>query len=134
MIAVKTSQTHPLEIGTIELPETGGRIGLTLCPGKKQLHAMNGSWDRDLPTDFKAIEDWGARVIINLIEDHEMVALQVEDTVRYLPERACYLHLPIPDLGVPGREWEANWGAVSPALLRCLQQGQSSAKVAGSPP
>ena len=54
-----------------------------------------------------------------------MVALQVEETARYLPESACYLHLPIPDLGVPGREWEANWEAIGPALLDCLQQGQA---------
>jgi hypothetical protein len=45
---MKTSESDPLQIADIRLSPNNGRIGLTLCPGKKDLYAATGSWDRDL--------------------------------------------------------------------------------------
>ena len=57
---VKTSQSHPLRIDEINL-ESGGIIGMTFCPGKKQKNAYAGEWDRDLDTDLQVIVYWGLK-------------------------------------------------------------------------
>jgi ADP-ribosyl-[dinitrogen reductase] hydrolase len=78
-----------------------------------------------LSTDFQTIRDWGAAAVVNLIEDHEMAALSVEDTARYLPAGVIYLRLPIPDFGIPNAAWEVNWKAVRPVLLNLLHGSQN---------
>ena len=97
---MKTSKDSPLEIDFVYAPDSAGRIGMTFCPGKKQRGAMTGDWCRDLALDFEVIQAWGATVIVNLIEDHEMVALNVQDTVQHVPAGIQYVRLPIPDFGV----------------------------------
>ncbi|WP_440522327.1 phosphatase domain-containing putative toxin, partial [Sphingomonas sp.] len=107
---MRTSTSHPLQIASV-CPGPGmGRIGITFCPGKRQPNAVTGSWDRDLALDVKAISDWGAVLVISLIEDHEFAVLQVEalgDTVR--AHHMEWLHLPITDVSVPGAAFEAAW-------------------------
>ena len=44
---VQTSITSPLRIDTVPVPGTTGLIGMTFCPGKKDLE-LGGFWDRDL--------------------------------------------------------------------------------------
>jgi ADP-ribosyl-[dinitrogen reductase] hydrolase len=56
---MRTSQSHPLQIATVQPAENTGRIGITFCPGKVQPGAMSGSWNRDLGLDLDAIADWG---------------------------------------------------------------------------
>ena len=73
---VKTSQSHPLRIDTIPL-ESGGRIGLTFCPGKKQKYALSGEWCRDLDSDLQVISDFGAKAFVSLLEEHEFKELDV---------------------------------------------------------
>ena len=89
-----------MQIDSVSVPDSTGRIGMTFCPGKKQRGAMTGDWHRDLILDLEAIRTWGATVIINLIEDHEMVDLGVQDTAQNLPAGIDYMRLPIPDFGV----------------------------------
>ncbi|MFW6094150.1 MAG: hypothetical protein ACODAC_09270 [Pseudomonadota bacterium] len=55
----RTSATHPLDIATVTTP-LGGRLGMTLCPGKRDPAAMTGAWHRHLVTDLQAMIDWGA--------------------------------------------------------------------------
>jgi hypothetical protein len=38
----KTSTSHPLRIDSVAVGGAGGRIGTTLCPGKKQAYAQSG--------------------------------------------------------------------------------------------
>jgi ADP-ribosyl-[dinitrogen reductase] hydrolase len=45
---IKTSTSHPLRIDEINIPGCRGRIGMTFCPGKKQLNAACGIWDHSL--------------------------------------------------------------------------------------
>lgn len=130
---IRTSQSHPLSIGTIEL-ESGGKIGITFCPGKKQLFAMSGRWDRDLDTDLQAIRDWGATHLVTLIAPWEFEELSVTD----LPTRAAahdlvWHHAPILDGHVPGvvpegfdaSSWfDAIWPSLSELLSRALAQGE----------
>ena len=77
-MVARTSVTHPLQIASVPAGNGMGRIGITVCPGKKQPGAMSGSWDRDLDIDVAAIADWGAAAVITLVENHEMKALGVE--------------------------------------------------------
>ena len=120
---MRSSKTHPLQIGTIIIPETGGRIGLTLCPGKKQPGALTGDWNRDLALDFQAIREWNPAVVISLIEDHEYEALQVQETAHHLPPGVLYLRMPIPDMSTPDSDWELNWQLHCPTLLTFLGNG-----------
>ena len=122
---MKTSQQHPLRIDAVEISATGGRIGMTICPGKFQRGAHSCDWDRDLTQDLQVIEAWGAAVIVNLIEDHEMVALQVEDTPQRVPAGIEYLRLPIPDFGVPDKQWENCWQSIGPVLQEHLRRGRA---------
>lgn len=131
--AIRTSQSHPLSIGTIEL-ESGGKIGITFCPGKKQLSAMSGRWDRDLDADLNAIRDWGATHLVTLIAPWEFEELSVTD----LPMKAAahglaWYHAPILDGHVPGvvpegfdaSLWfDAIWPGLSEILHRALAQGE----------
>jgi ADP-ribosyl-[dinitrogen reductase] hydrolase len=122
---MKTSQDYPLKIDSVSVPDSTGKIGMTFCPGKKQRGAMTGDWHRDLILDLKVIQAWGATVIVNLIEEHEMVDLGVQDTAQHLPAGIDYIRLPIPDFGVPSPAWHAQWQAESPLLLDRLRAGES---------
>ena len=122
---MKTSQDHPLEIDAVSVPGSSGRIGMTFCPGKKQRGAMTGDWNRDLPLDLAAIQAWGATVIVNLIEDHEITDLGVQDTAKHVPADIAYIRLPIPDFGVPDAAWHTQWQIEGPALLARLRAGES---------
>ena len=55
-MAMRTSQDSPLRIAEIPLGPGQGRLGLTLCPGKKDGY----KWNRDLDEDLRTIRAWGA--------------------------------------------------------------------------
>jgi hypothetical protein len=38
---------------------------------------MTGAWARDLATDLDAIKQWGARMVLTLVEPHELIDLKV---------------------------------------------------------
>jgi len=120
---VKTSQSHPLRIDAIEL-NSGGMIGMTLCPGKKQKYAYSGSWNRDLDTDLKVIRDWGAKALVCLIEEQEFTELGVID----LPEKTkssgiAWHHLPIQDGSVPDSSFEEEWENVREHIHEIIYAG-----------
>ena len=71
---LQNSISSPLRIAEIVLGESEGRLGLTICPGKKDLPR---GWDRDLEKDLRAIRDWGASTVVTLIEAHEFELLKV---------------------------------------------------------
>src|ERR1700752_5158284 len=75
--AVRTSVTHPLQIGFVDVPPSGGRVGITFCPGKWQQEARTGSWRRDLQADIAVIVAHGASTLVTLIESHEFAELRV---------------------------------------------------------
>ena len=120
----RTSRTDPLKIAAVAVPAGGGWIGLTFCPGKCDLRAHNGPWERDLGTDLAAIRDWGAHALVTLLEDHEIDLLQV----RRLGAEAVALglewhHLPIPDMATPGWRFERRWVYSGLRLRRLLRRG-----------
>jgi hypothetical protein len=69
--AARTSATDPLGIDEAAAPG-GGRIGMTLCPGKRQRGAAMGDWERDLAADLARVAGWGAAAVVTLMEQHEL--------------------------------------------------------------
>src|SRR5665213_2553301 len=118
---MKTSLNDPLRIAQVSPPGIPGVIGLTLCPGKND---PDSGWDRDLDIDVAAIRDWGAEVVVSLIETWEFELLEVTDLPSVVERLGMrWVHLPIRDVSVPKRMFEARWVAAGADLRRVLQQG-----------
>ncbi|BCG47958.1 Predicted protein-tyrosine phosphatase [Citrifermentans bremense] len=99
---VKTSDSHPIQIGTITLPIVGTKIGMTFCPGKKGPGLYSGHWNRDLEKDLSAIIDWGAVALVTLVEEHEFAELHVPDFRQTVIDSGLeWFHLPIVDGSIP---------------------------------
>jgi hypothetical protein len=118
---MKTSLNDPLKIAEVSPPGVPGVIGLTLCPGKKD---RDRGWDRDLDIDVAAIRDWGAEVVVSLIQTRELKFLEVTN-LRSVVERLGmrWVHLPIRDVSVPKRRFEARWGAAGADLRGVVRRG-----------
>jgi ADP-ribosyl-[dinitrogen reductase] hydrolase len=119
-----TSETHPLRIDAVAAPG-GGLIGMTLCPGKQQRGGLSGDWRRDLGPDLDRIRDWGAVAVVTLMEAHELDRYRVPGLGAAVAARGmAWLHLPIPDAGVPDAAFEAAWQAAGPRLRGWLREGR----------
>jgi ADP-ribosylglycohydrolase len=119
----KTSQTHPLRIDTVPVGSFGGAIGMTLCPGKRITSAVSGEWERDLDTDMAAIAQWGADLILSLMEPHEFAQLGIPGFAESLPAGIAHSVMPIVDGGVPSGNWERAWLREGPHLRERLALG-----------
>ncbi len=120
----RTSTTDPLQIATVQAGHGFGRIGITLCPGKKQPHPVMGGWDRDLGADLDAIQRWGATVVVTLVEQHELESLAVPGLAGEVARRHMeWLHLPIRDVSVPTAAFEAAWDQAGEGLHARLRHG-----------
>ena len=118
----RTSQTHPIQIASLKAGR--GRIGITFCPGKIDAAGLTGAWCRDLGIDLDAIQDWGAAVLVTLIEDHEFDLLQVRGLEQEpLRRHIEWLHLPIRDASIPNEAFETKWQAVGEGLRARLRDG-----------
>lgn len=110
------------ELDTVK-PLGGGLIGLTPCPG-----IFGGGIDRPpdarIESDLQAIRAWGAQYLITLMESFELIAHQ-SGRLGGLAQRhfgeTGWLHLPVPDGGVPDRRWERWWAGTSDDLHACLE-------------
>ena len=130
----RTSQTHPLQIAEVQAGEGTGRIGITFCPGKKDGRAMTGTWDRNLDIDLDRVAESGAVAVVSLIQDHEMNNLQVTELGARVRERhMTWFHLPIRDVSVPDRAWEAQWTKASEQLRGMLAAGSFRRRSGGTP-
>lgn len=124
-MTARTSLTHPLQIAEVSAPGARGLIGITFCPGKKQVSAMSGAWDRDLGLDLDAISDWGATTIVTLIEPHELEKLKVTALGPEAEARGIdWLHMPITDVSVPDHRFETGWRKHGPRLLNGIRAGE----------
>ena len=122
MTTLMTSLSSPLRIAEVLLGPGEGRLGLTLCPGKKD---GGKGWNRDLKIDLEAIRTWGATTVITLIEDHEFSLLAVEalgDEVRRFGME--WLHFPIRDVDIPDERFAHAWKEARPVIHGRLNAGQ----------
>jgi ADP-ribosylglycohydrolase/Cyclin-dependent kinase inhibitor 3 (CDKN3) len=72
----QTSTVSPLrvdllDLGGTSLDRTGGRVGITFLPGKKQEGRSGLHW-RDLDTDLARLRSQGVDVLFILVEDAEL--------------------------------------------------------------
>lgn len=98
---IVTSEMSPIEVAW--LPGAGpGRVGLTLAPGKIATSKFGHRWARDLEADLdRLVNHHGARVLICLLEDRELLRLQIPDLIERAEAKGLTVHrLPIPDGGV----------------------------------
>jgi ADP-ribosyl-[dinitrogen reductase] hydrolase len=63
---------------------------MTFCPGKKQVAALSGNWDRDLGVDLDYIRDWGAVAVVTLMEEHELARFKVGGIGRAVSQRGMW--------------------------------------------
>lgn len=120
----RTSASHPLKIAFVPTGTRGGRIGITICPGKKQQDALTGTWDRDLCADLDAIQASGAAAVVSLIEPEEFLSLGVERLGEEVRARHMdWFHLPIADVSIPSPAFEQAWAAIGANLRSRLRQG-----------
>lgn len=124
MPKVWTSQNNPIRIAPVSPGDGYGRIGITLCPGKKDAYALLGPADRDLGLDLDEIQRWGATAVISLITDEEIDYLQVRGLREAVEERHMeWWHLPIPDVNPPGPDFERGWRIAGEAIRDRLRMG-----------
>ncbi|HVH77488.1 MAG TPA: cyclin-dependent kinase inhibitor 3 family protein [Stellaceae bacterium] len=120
---MRTSLTDPLRIAVVSAPGIPGAIGLTLCPGKKD---QAGGWNRDLETDLTVIREWGAEIVVTLVEHHEFLLLDVTDLANVVARHGMeWVHLPIRDVSVPGDRFEAQWLTAGAELRKVIRRGGS---------
>ncbi|PNP99524.1 ADP-ribosylglycohydrolase family protein [Sphingobium sp. SA916] len=120
----RTSSSHPLQIAFVQTHASGGRIGITFCPGKKQRDALTGAWDRDLCVDLDAIQASGAAAVVSLIEPSEFQSLGVDRLGEEVRARHMdWFHLPIADVNIPGPLFEKEWTTIGANLRSRLRQG-----------
>lgn len=121
----RTSQTHPLQIPEVVASPSHGRIGITFCPGKHDLFAHTGAWERDLGIDLDAITAWGARLVLTLVEPAELKTLKVPQLGHEIMHRGiAWRHLPIADYSVPSRAFEEQWLTDGREIREMLRRGE----------
>ena len=128
MAGAKTSESHPLIINGVPIPDSGGAIGLTLCPGKKHQGAYSGTWNRDLALDLQSVVKFGAKALVTLMEQDELSQVKVQHT--QLAKQARHLglewhHLPIVDVSVPDERFEDLWTYSGTRLRTILARGDN---------
>lgn len=121
----RTSQTDPLRIAQLDVGSSGGAIGVTFAPGKKQSVAMTGAWERDLATDLAAIRAWGASELVTLLEPAEFEELGVAELPDMAREYGLMWHgLPITDGAAPDERFLIPWEVLEPELIGAMYAGK----------
>src|ERR1035437_3952685 len=118
---LKDSITSSSQIAEIVFGKSEGGLGLTTCPGKKDLY----KWNRDLDEDLSVIRKWGASTVVTLIEEREFALLDVGrlgEQVQALGMR--WIHLPIRDVDVPDQRFEQDWAVSGPEIHRRIRAGE----------
>lgn len=124
MAVARTSHTHPLQIAEVRASASHGRIGITLCPGKHDRFAHTGAWERDLGIDLDAIANWGAKLVLTLVEPAELMALKVPQLGHQIRLRGiAWRHLPIADYSVPTKAFEQHWLTHGREIREMLRNG-----------
>lgn len=125
MEPIKNSATHPLRIDFVRPGHGWAEIGMSFCPGKKQTEALSGNWDRDLDLDLDRIKDWGAAMVVSLLEEQEFSDLRVNLLPqKVLAARMQWRHLPIRDNFAPDSRFHDLWPTVGKEIIELLSAGR----------
>ncbi|WP_376692071.1 phosphatase domain-containing putative toxin [Wenzhouxiangella sp. EGI_FJ10409] len=97
-----------------------GTLGLCACPGAHG--ALLGRAEPDAGID--ALARWPATAVVTLMETRELEMLGLGDLPRKLRERLpLWLHLPIRDGDIPGRQWMERWQVARLLIAAVLAEG-----------
>jgi ADP-ribosyl-[dinitrogen reductase] hydrolase len=112
-----------LSIAVLELPNQG-LIGITPCLGRNHTDKLGRIWRRNLQQDIAKISEWGAGSVLTLLEIKDLERLGVPNIVEEIQAAGlqCY-HLPIPDMDVPGVEFDAAWKKDGENIMQSLRDG-----------
>lgn len=99
---VRTSDTHPMTVSWVAKSTTGGRFGLTFCPGKN-VNRGGVQWRRNLDADLDRLqEEFGVSTILCLLSQAELNGLKLrdyEDRVR--AKGFQFISFPIVEMAAP---------------------------------
>lgn len=114
----------PLKIDTVSVPSLPGLIGISACPGMKEFSTLD-LYDDRIENDLQCISNWGATVIVTVLDIHEIAQLGVTALPsRIVARNITWLHLPMNNNLLPEDEFEKKWQAARVKLLAFLQQGE----------
>lgn len=123
-LSIRTSDSHPIRIDSVQPLGAWGQVGMSFCPGKVQADARTGAWARDLGKDIERIREWGASTVVSLIETHEFRELQVENLHSEVTKHGMsWIHLPIRDMHAPGEDFKPYWQKLGKQVVGELAQG-----------
>ena len=121
----RTSETDPLGIDSVQAGTAGGRVGMTICPGKQGDSLYGKPWQRDLKADIRTIAEWGAATVITLTETDEMATLGISHIGDEVAAAGMqWLHMPITDMQAPDARFRTTWAVHGPQVLQQLQDGK----------
>ena len=117
----RTSESHPIKVDWFSHPKFTGKIGITLCPGKRQPMSWSGGWNRDLETDIGDIAKMGTCTVISLIDEEEMKDLQVSKLGDVVTKyKMDWIHLPLRDTTVPSDDFVRTFVEMLPFITAGL--------------
>jgi ADP-ribosyl-[dinitrogen reductase] hydrolase len=114
-----------LRIDSVDVPGVGGRLGLCACPGTRRGQTDPDRGRENLSRDIDAIQDFGAAGLVTLVQDGELAMLGLSGLPEELEDRGMWWkHMPITDMGIPGRPFESRWLQEGPEIHQVLARGE----------
>ena len=101
---VRTSDSHPIYVDEVPLPDLPGRMGLTIAPGKRGTRLLGqGEWKRDLEPDLARLRSvFGTELLVSLMQGFEYEELGIADLdARASAHGIRVRRFPIPDMDTP---------------------------------
>jgi protein-tyrosine phosphatase len=112
----------PLVIDSLPVPDASGLLGMCRCPGSLAITPHPGP--ERLKRDVEALCDWGASAVVTLNQGAELQMLGLDALGTVMQEAGLtWMHCPITDFSVPGRDFEREWQHAGPACHAYLSQG-----------
>jgi len=113
----------PLKIDAISVPLFPGLIGISACPGMKEFSTLD-LYDDRIENDLQCISNWGASLVVNLLEMQEIIMLGTAALpARILSRNMAFLHLPMANNLLPDEGFEEDWRSKRSRLLESLRDG-----------
>lgn len=101
-----------------------GRIGIVISPGAAGQPVRQETSGTDLATALDAMRDWGAGVVVSLVDASDRGPADASDWAAAVRRRHMEgLQLPVPDLPAPGSAFEILWKLHGEGLRARLRSG-----------